>query len=156
MDGIVKNYNLAADAKAWYPPVSGSLTGTLTSTGKTVRGTNTLFLSELSVGDYLLNPANDELQIVERIESDTLLHVKALFTSGLSGTTCKRIKNKHLRKMRVVFALGAVGTIRGASQTTGGTWPINNVWVAESEISGLEPQLVTVGAGSTGHISTIE
>jgi hypothetical protein len=156
MDGIVKNYNLAADAKAWYPPVSANLTGTLTSEGKTVRGTSTLFTTELSVGDYLLNPSTDQLQIVEQIDSDTMLRVKEAFTTPLSTATCKIIKNKHLRKMRVVFATGAAGTIRGASQAAGGTWPINNVWVAESEISGLEPQLVTVGAGSTGHISTIE
>jgi hypothetical protein len=153
---IIKNHNIAALGKAWYPTPSANLTGTLTAEGKTIRGTSTLFRTELSVGDYLLNPTNDELQIIEAIDNNTMLHVKEAFTSGLSATTCKRIKNKHLKELHIVFAGTGPGTVRGATQATGGTWPVAIVWSQKNQDGGLDPQLVSAPASTTAHITTVE
>jgi hypothetical protein len=140
---IIKSYS--SDAKAWYPTPSANLTGTLTSTGKTIKGTDTLFRSELSPGDYLLNATADELQKVARIESDTLLYLDAALTTPISGATCKRIKNDNMKAMQIVFTT-ANGTIRGASQASGGAWPFGQVWRMKKD-GGIDPQLVTPSGG---------
>jgi hypothetical protein len=150
---IVKTASSAT--KAWYPTPSANLTGTLTSRGKTIDGTGTLFLSELSAGDYLLNPTTDQLQIIERIESNILLTVKTAFTTPLSGDTCQRIKNNSIKSIQVVFTGATLGTIRGASQATGGSWAPLVRWKIERG-SGIDPQLITPGGSSTACVTTEE
>jgi hypothetical protein len=155
--GIPKFFKLAATEKAWYPTPSANLTGTLTSEGKTVRGTSTVFLSELSVGDYLLNPTTDDVQVILRVESDTLLMLAAAMTTTLSATTCKRIKSQQIKKATIVFAGTGPGVVRGASQATAiaSTWPVTVPLPLESD-GGLLPFLVTAPASTTAHISTVE
>ena len=60
-----------------------TLTGTIDVTGANtaVPGTNTLFLSELSVGDEVV--VSGETRIIEVIESDTAARVTAAFGSDL-------------------------------------------------------------------------
>lgn len=142
---IVKSYS--ATSKAWYPAPSGELTGTLTSTGKMINGTGTLFSSEIDEGDYLLNAATDDVQKVARIESNTILYLEAAMATDLAGVKCRRIKNKSVRGMQVVFAT-ANGTIRGASQATGSdaAWPTSAVWRQKNEL-GMDPQLITPSSG---------
>ncbi len=139
-------------SKAWYPTPSGNLTGTLTSRGKTIDGTGTAFKTELSPGDYLLNPTTDDIQKIARIESDTLLFLEAAMTTPLAGTTCDRIKNNNMKSIQVVFT--GAGTIRGASQSTGALWPPLVVWKNRIE-GGIDPQLVTPSGGGSACV-TIE
>jgi len=146
---IIKSYSSAS--KAWYPTPSGDLTGTLTSTGKTIKGTGTLFTSQLSPGDYLLNADADEVEIIERIDSDTLLTLRAALTTPITGATCKRIKNDNIKAMQVVFTV-ANGAIRGASQATGGTWPFGVVWRMKKE-GGIDPQLITPSGGGAACVT---
>ena len=76
-------------------PVSSSLTGTVSSAAdsKMLVGTNTLFLTELRVGDYVYDNTNTELREVESIQSNTELRLKVGFTNALSGATVKRVVN---------------------------------------------------------------
>lgn len=143
----------SSTSKAWYPTPSGNLTGTLTSTaGCKVTGVGTLFSTELSVGDYLLNATTDDVQKIERIESDTILALAAAMTTPLSGTTCKRIKNNNMKGIQVCFT--GAGTIRGASQAAGALWPPLVVWKQRIE-GGIDPQLITPSGGGSACV-TIE
>ena len=64
-----------------------TLTGSIDVTGANtaVPGTNTLFLSELSVGDEVV--VSGETRIIEVIESDTTARVTAAFGSDLANDT---------------------------------------------------------------------
>ncbi len=148
---IVKSYSSAS--KAWYPTPSGNLTGTLTSRGKTINGTGTSFTTELSAGDYLLNETADELQKIARIESDTILFLEAALTTPITGATMNRIKNNNIKVLQVAFTGSNNGTIRGASQATGGVWPALIRWKMSRD-GGIDPQLITPGAASIACVTT--
>ncbi len=152
--GVPKFYNIAASNAIWLP-ISTALTGTLTSTGKKVVGTDTLFLTEISIGDYIVNETTQETAIVHKVETDTLLHLVAATTTALSTATCKRIRPGGIKKATITFAGTGPGTIRGVDQATGGTWPVGVPLPLEAE-GGLKPFLVSVPGSTTAHISTIE
>jgi hypothetical protein len=70
-------------------PGSGifSPSGTITNTGGTtaVTGTNTFFLSQLRVGDYLYNQAGAVMGVISVISSDTSLTLAANSTNGATA-----------------------------------------------------------------------
>lgn len=66
---------------------SRELTGTISTSGTTVSGTNTEFQSELSVGDYLIDESGNK-RLIESIASDTSATLKSAFPANLSGESC--------------------------------------------------------------------
>jgi len=64
-----------------------TLQGTVSSSGVAVTGVSTQFLSELSVGDFLYDPATDSVREVSAISSDTVLTLRSPFDSDMSALT---------------------------------------------------------------------
>ncbi len=155
--GISKFFNITATNKAWFPTPSDNLTGTLTSSGKSVVGTGTLFRTELNVGDYLLNPTTDDVSKIHSIQDDTHLMLFTAMTTTLAADTCKRMRANTIKQLIIAFAGTGPGTIRSVDQATGGggTWPVNVPNRMEAD-GGIRPVLVTCPAATTGHITTIE
>jgi hypothetical protein len=152
-----KNQKITATNKAWFPTPSANLTGTLTSTGKKVTGTGTAFRTDLCEGDYILNPTTDQIALVHRIESDTILFLESAFTADLSGATCKRIKSKHLKSMKVVFVGTGVGTIKTIGDSAAVDWPVGHIWDVDDPSCPINgPVLVTAGAANIGYVLTTE
>jgi hypothetical protein len=152
-----KNQKITASNKAWLPTPSANLTGTLTSSGKRVTGTGTVFRSELCEGDYILNPTTDQIALVHTIESDTVLQLEAAFTTPLAGATCNRIKSKHLKSMKVVFVGSGVGTIQTIGDSAPVDWPVGHIWeVDDHEFPIRGPILVTAGSGNIAYVLTTE
>lgn len=81
-------------------PTADTLTGTVSSSGTVVTGTGTLFLTEMFYpGNYLLQrykylvkPSTGEIMEIERIVSDTVLHLKTAFAVALSGAAVQAIE----------------------------------------------------------------
>jgi len=71
--------------KEAYAPVD--LEGSISSTGTTVNGTSTTFLSGLAIGDYLYSPHSEEARKIVRIVSDTQLLLEKAFTSNAPSQT---------------------------------------------------------------------
>lgn len=68
-----------------YSPVD--LEGSISSTGTTVNGTSTTFLTSLAVGDYLYSPHSKEARKIVRIVSDTQALLEKAFTSNAPAQT---------------------------------------------------------------------
>lgn len=64
------------------------LTGTVSTTGTTVTGVGTSFTTQLTVGDYLVDPSGNK-RLIASIASGTSAVLKSAFTVNLSGATCK-------------------------------------------------------------------
>lgn len=80
-----------AKAKACYDlPLREVLTGTISSSSTTLTGTDTLFLTELSIGDPVENPSTGEIRIIASIASNTSATTVEAFTA-LSSATLYRI-----------------------------------------------------------------
>ena len=71
--------------KAAVAPVD--LDGSISSTGTTVNGVSTTFLSDLAIGDYLYTPHIKQVRKVVRIVSDTQLLLEKAFTSNVPAQT---------------------------------------------------------------------
>ena len=71
-------------------PVAKTKTGTIQSTGVNVRGTGTLFRSEIEEGDYLYN-GDAAVRKVLHIISDTLLVLEKGFASDVAALTALKV-----------------------------------------------------------------
>jgi hypothetical protein len=71
----------AFPVKGTIPQPSG-LSGTIISTGKLVRGTSTLFSTQIGIGDYIY--AKDVLRRVTAVFSDTTLELSQAFPTDIS------------------------------------------------------------------------
>lgn len=84
-------------------PTADTLTGTVSSSGVTVTGTGTLFLTEFYYSGayvtqkykYLVKPSTGEIMEIERIVSDTVMYLKTAFAVALSGAAVKAIEETH-------------------------------------------------------------
>lgn len=96
------------------------------NSGKNVKGTSTLFLSELSQGDFLAD-SNGVLRRIKWIFSDTMLELEARFPVSQSGTLVKVVKKSYYNSIiarstgtaaatlnEQNFAIGAVSYSEGA------------------------------------------
>jgi hypothetical protein len=72
---------------------STALTGTVTSTTTTLDGTNTLFLTEVAVDDYVGNPTVGYRRVVS-ITSNIKLTVASVFDAGLINASIKTTEIK--------------------------------------------------------------
>lgn len=145
-------------AKQWFP-LPETLTGTFTSTGRLVKAGTTPIKSreELQVGDWLLNPANDEIRKITDISNELnsttgavtnqLISVETAFTTPFTNIALSRVRNGQIKKLEYVFAGGTTGTARSAYSVNAlGTLGVK--YEAESE-GGIIPMLLTPGATST-------
>lgn len=80
-------------------PQSDAKTGTFTTSGKVVTGSGTSFLTEVKIGDWLVNLAGDEVAEVIKVNSDTQLEIKFKFSSDVAAATAVRIVDSRIAKV---------------------------------------------------------
>jgi len=66
-------------------PLSSAQTGTVDSEGIIVRGTATLFMTELKVGDYIFDAAQNEIRKVKAITDNTSLVLWNAFSVNMAA-----------------------------------------------------------------------
>lgn len=64
-------------------PIPTGQSGTIISTGKWVRGTSTLFISQMHAGDYLYH--KDVVRRIDYVETDTLLVLTQAFPTDIAS-----------------------------------------------------------------------
>lgn len=103
----------AIPAQGCFPlPLTGTgtiftdITGSSTA-GKRVLGTNTLFLSEVQLHDYLAD-SGGRIRKVVRIYSDTQIELEAAFPVQLGAGTALKIVRKSEQKMIYAKSVGTV------------------------------------------------
>lgn len=114
-----------------------SLTGTASSSGVNVTGSNTVFNTELAVNDYIGNVAKGYRRVIE-ITDATHLIVDLAFDSPLDAETIKRIevkkglpKNEDLSKEGKVLRVGFIASMdldEEASRSIGLSIGHSKVW----------------------------
>jgi hypothetical protein len=96
------------------------LTGTYDSVGTSITGTGSLFLSELSVGDYLYSESLSEYKEITEITDDLTLIIDSPFTSDVTGEpVTKAILDKSKRNLVVTFPNENTYEISELSDITG-------------------------------------
>ncbi len=134
-------------------------TGTIASTSAspTIHGTNTLFLTELKVGDWLSDPTNYEVRKIRNIASNTVLTLDRPFSNTLTVTAVNTIKTTDL--VQEVFANivsgGTYGVVDGKVMKAG----VPYLWARKSSIqipdaNKVDP--ITFNAtGTTIYVTTV-
>lgn len=99
-------------------PLNSIQTGTIETVGKAVKGTGTLFTTELPVGSWVVDLAQDEIRRVESVESDTLAYMSNAFTVDLAAATpLDAIPAKDAKCVTIGVAIapgGAAGEVDGS------------------------------------------
>lgn len=90
-------------------PVSDPLTGNVISQGKAVRGTGTLFTTQLSIDDHI--HAKNVVRKIDHIVSDTLLYVVEQFPTDISVSTAIRVCHPQTYKSIYAKSTGTVDAI---------------------------------------------
>lgn len=85
-DAFINSYA----AQVYDTPLYTALTGTIASSGVSLAGTSTLFLTELLIGTPVLNLATGEIRVVDSITSNTVATTSVAFTT-LSTATLQAI-----------------------------------------------------------------
>jgi len=121
-----------------YPgPNPYTITGTISSSGTTVTGTNTLFTDELTIGQNIY--ADDQLRTIATITSDTALTTTVAFNPALSGESATAGGRVRIRYKAVTYEnayrLKYVGDAEAAEVEVTG--------------SGIEVTTTTSGVSST-------
>jgi hypothetical protein len=101
-------------------PRSVAGTGTLTSVNnkEKIVGTGTLFLAQLSIGDFIYIKGQNDFRKVINIVSNTELTIETPFGVDLAGDAFDRVIRPWVRKVSWVVGTGAV-LIDGISFPTG-------------------------------------
>lgn len=86
-------------------PLSATKTGTITvpNTSDRVIGTSTKFKSELQVGGWICDIANDEIRKITAILTDTNLTIDKPFSNNLSGATLKYVEPSIYTEISIIF-----------------------------------------------------
>ena len=71
-------------------PAQVTKTGTFDTTGTTVDGTGSLFLSEFNVGDVLFKTTGGQARTIDTITSDILMTIKTAYTIDAVGNLVKK------------------------------------------------------------------
>lgn len=148
----------STSTKQWFP-IPETVAGTFTSTGTLLKEGNATvnIRQDIQLGDWLLNPANDEIRKVVNIsfEQSTIngstanksISLESAFTTPITNATLTRVRGGQLKKLEYVFAGANAGTARTAySVSAAGS--LNIKYEAEAE-GGIIPMLLTPGATST-------
>lgn len=87
-------------------PLNQTLTGTISVTGKTVRGTGTTFLDgKIAVGDYLY--ASEVVRKVQVIHSNDMITLDYEFPVGVTGQPLRVVKVNAYRGMITARSTGS-------------------------------------------------
>jgi len=101
-----------------------SLSGTISSSGTTVTGTSTTFVSDLSVGSYI--KAGGQTQRVASIDSETSLTTTNAFSPALSGASFELARGRD-----DVYVLGN-GLVLGPYQVHGDRFSVDGEFSSSS------------------------
>ena len=97
-------------------PASITATGTFVTSGITVTGTGTKFLSEMMAGSWIFSADQDEIRKVVRVDSDLVAYVDKPFSSNVTSTALLIIpeSDTHIVTMTLIATAGSP-TIDGLS-----------------------------------------
>jgi len=100
-------------------PASANKTGTIETVGAAVKGTSTLFTTEMQVGSWLTSLAANEIRKVIKVESNTLAYLDHAFTVDIAaGVTPNVVKHSDLNIREVAIAI-PLTTSGGVAQAFG-------------------------------------
>ncbi len=103
-------------------PLSSTKTGDITTLGAAVIGVGTLFTTELPIGSWVVDLAQDEIRQVVTVTSDTLAYMTNAFSSDLNSTPLEAISAKDAKVVTIsvaIAAAGAAGEIDGSALPAG-------------------------------------
>lgn len=100
-------------------PASVTITGTLDTFGKGVKGTSTKFLTEMPVGSWIYDDSANELRMVNEVLSDTQAYITDAFTSNLSGVSDVIPAKKCNAKAYIFTEAETTGSIGQMVDSTG-------------------------------------
>lgn len=83
-------------------PLNSAKTGTIATYGLSVVGTNTLFLTEMIAGSYIVDLTQWEVRRVERVDSDTSAVLSQAFTANISAGTTPSVIRKQIASPREI------------------------------------------------------
>jgi len=110
-------YSLAAKSTV---PASSTKTGTVSTAGKNVTGTGTLFRSELKPGDWIVDLSQDEVRKVDEIRDNTFLVLDSAFTADLVGAALVVVRSR-VKQVSIGNTGGTNGEIDGVAIIPGQT-----------------------------------
>jgi hypothetical protein len=89
-------------------PASITATGTFVTSGITVTGTGTKFLSEMMAGSWIFSTTQNEIRKVVRVDSDLVAYVDKPFTSNVASTALLIIpeSDTHIVTMTLIATAG--------------------------------------------------
>lgn len=102
-------------------PASTTKTGTIATLGINVTGAGTAFRSELKLGDWIVDLAQDEVRKVMNIRSDTFLTIDSAFTIDLAALTALVVVRSRAKMISITNAGGADGDVDGVALVSGET-----------------------------------
>lgn len=124
-------------------PRPESLTGTVDSENYHVIGTGTQFLSEVQVGDYVVNYTSNEVRRVKDVKSDTLLGLNKPFSSEMSSAGLVIVPENNLTQFMVLENNGAAqASIDGESFRAGSRKEFGQLNGQLSRVRSPKPMIV--------------
>lgn len=137
-------------------PANANGTGTIETVGKAVKGTGTLFTTEMPVGSWLVDESQDEIRIVTSVTSDTLAYVSNPFTTDIPAlTTPSIIAAKDAKAVSIAVAIPAglaAGEIDGVAFAGGSSIAFSKDSRDHSASRDLVDPLIVDGTGTTMQI----
>lgn len=116
-------YNLISNKRT--VPYNSIGTGTVSTNGNAVTGVGTLFTTEMPMGSWIVDLAQDEIRYIYRVESDTLAFMTQPFTVDLAALTpLDRIPEDDAQCVSIAFSIpaaAAAGEIDGVVFPAGST-----------------------------------
>lgn len=90
-------------------PESTSATGTIVTSGITVTGTGTKFLSQMMAGSWIYSSTLGEVRKVVRVDSDLVAYIDKAFGANLASTALLIIPeaNTHVVTMTLIATQGS-------------------------------------------------
>lgn len=115
-------------------PAPTTLTGTVTSAGKTLTGSGTLFTTELSSGAWVWNAAQHQVRRVLTVNSDTELILDSSFSAELSAAALNVVTAEDAKAMHIKITNtgGLATTINNVAFASGASEEFGN----KSNLSG--------------------
>lgn len=89
-------------------PASISATGTIVTSGITVTGTGTKFLSQMMAGSWIFSTTQNEIRKVVRVDSDLVAYIDKPFGSNVASTALLIIpeSDTHIVTMTLIATSG--------------------------------------------------
>ena len=153
------NYYLVTTKTSVPAPANG--TGTIGTQGIGIVGTGTKFItnSELQKGSWIVDTAQDEVRIVDRVDSDTVAYLREAFSSDITpGATPSIIHNTSLnvKEISVGIASGGVdGEIDGVVLVAGTSVVFSKSSDSKDGFKSFVDPIIVDGTGTSILVSII-